>query len=415
MATYNTVSQVGGILKNVYNKKVVDVVPDNLAVFFDMFQFSGGAEKIGSKFVTEVNFGSENGITVAAGDAGIVDLKAPEAPAIKQAEVTGSQIINSAWVAWDTVTRAIKADSPQAFESLFDRTMKNLRNGHRRAQVLNILYGGDNIGVVSAGANSATQTISLATYAPGIWFASEGMFVDIYDPTLNTKRNGADVKVIGYNTVTRTVTLSATVNTTTDDIIVPRGTVSGAAYVEGIGLSAALGKTSGDLYGLSVTTYPSWKPAQFPVGGALSQEKLDEAVTLGFNKGFTGKYVLLTSGATFNNLHTEQLSRVMTRDYGNSNTPAGLRGIGYRIQGDILVDVVSHPWIKNGESYLVPDDDSWRRIGTVDLTLGDPTGEESIIQKLQGKTGYEITSYSLNSMFSETAYQGVKLTGIVNN
>jgi hypothetical protein len=415
MAEYNTVARVGGLLKRVYGKDVVSVVPNNTEHFFSAFPFQGGAERIGEKFFEAVNLGVEQGLTTASGTAGIVTLNDAEAPAIKQAEVDGYQIINRAWIAWDTITRAEQSNSPQAFRKVFDQTIENLRNGHRRRQVMNMLYGGENLGEIASGVNGATQTLTEASNAPGVWFASNGLTVDIYSSDLSTKR--ATVKVSGYdasNPTAPTVTFSAAVNTTTGDVIVPAGVVSDSANTEAKGLSAILGETS-SLFGISLSSYSSFAPSQYNADGeALNQAKLDEAASLSYMKGFSGKLILFCSGYTFNDLHTEQVSRVMTRGYGPENNPAGLRGLGYRIQGDIIVDVVSSPWIKSGEAYLVPDDGSFKRIGTEDLKLGAPYTGSSAIVELHDKSGLQAVSYSLNAMFTSKPFYGVKITGIQN-
>jgi hypothetical protein len=85
--------------------------------------------------------------------------------------------IMQATLSWDVVAKARNSNSAQSFESSMTQVVDNVLLSHRRHTVADMLYGGDNWGVVSPGAASATQTITKASCAPALWYGSTNMLV----------------------------------------------------------------------------------------------------------------------------------------------------------------------------------------------------------------------------------------------
>jgi hypothetical protein len=287
---------------------------------------------------------------------------------------------------------------------------------HRRHQVSDMLYGADNIGVVSPGASSATQTITKASCAAGIWYGSVGMLVDIYDPTLTTKRNTNPLSVTGFSVdptgATRTITFGASVATTTNDVIVFSGTVASTAITTPPGLSIIAGTSSGALFGLD---YPVFKGTQFAVGGALTMAKLDQASVLPLIRGYSGKLKLLVNPITFSNIAQEEVARIqLTQGQTQGSAKVGYNSVTITCSSGASIECEGSPWIKEGSAYMVPMDGSVKRIGAVDIQLGGPADPQPTWRRIEGQTGYSLPTYSLSAMFTAEPWKVTALTGIVN-
>lgn len=420
MAQYNDLTVLDGLTKRVYGKGVSQAVPDNVKMFFDLFPFVPNGERLGNLFAASVNLAIEQGVTRTSGTAGVVTLNQSIASVNKQCTVDAAAIIMQATLSWDAVAKARTPNSAQSFESAMTQVVDNVLLSHRRHQTADILYGSDNIGVVSPGVANATQTITTASCAPGIWYGSVGMTVDIYDPTLTTKRNGAPLTVIGFSVdptgATRTLTFGASVTTTTNDVIVFAGTVAASAYLTPPGLSIIAGQQGGTLFGLSQVTYPVFQGTVYDAGSAaLTMAKLDKASVLPLIRGYTGKLKLLCNPITFSNISQEETGRVqLTGGQSSGTAKIGFDKVQIITSAGAQIEVSGSPWIKEGEAYLVPMDSSLKRIGSVDIQLGGPADPQPNWRRLEGSTAYTLPTYSLSAMFSSEPWKITKIKNIVN-
>lgn len=389
-------------------------------MFFDLFPFVPNGERLGNLFAEAVNLSIEQGVTRNSGTAGVVALNNSIASVTKQATVDASAIVLQAVLSWDLVAKARSANSAQSFESAFTQIVDNTLLSHRRHQTADMLYGATNIGVIATGVASATQTITLASCAPAIWYGSTGMLVDIYDPTLATKRNSSPLSVSTYavdpSGATRSITFGASVTTTTADVIVFSGTISAGAYLTPPGLSIIAGQSGGTLFGLSQVTYPVFSGAQFAVGGALTMALLDKASVLPMIRGYQGKMKLLVNPITFSNLAQEETARIhLTQGQVKGTADVGYNALKITCSSGANIEVAGSPWIKEGESYIIPQDGSVKRIGSTDIQLGGPADPQPNWRRIEGFTGYSLPTYSLQAMFSAEPWKLTKLTGIVNS
>lgn len=420
LAQYNDLTFLDGLTKRVYGKGVHQAVPDNVKMFFDTFPFAPNGERLGNLFAESVNLSIEQGVTRSSGNAGVVTLNASIASVNKQCTVDASAIIMQASLAWDVVAKARNPNSAQSFQSAMTTVVDNVLLSHRRHQTADMLYGGDNIGVITPGVANATQTMVTGSCAPGIWYGSQNMQVDIYDPTLTTKRNGAPLSVVSYavdpSGATRTLTFGASVTTTTNDVIVFAGTVAGSAYLTPPGLSIIGGQTGGTLFGLSQVTYPVFQGTQYDAGGAaLTMAKLDKASVLPLIRGYTGKLKLFCNPITFSNISQEETNRVQLTGSGAKGTAdIGFNKVNILTSAGAQMEVSGSPWIKEGEAYLVPMDGSVKRIGAVDIQLGGPADPQPNWRRLEGSTAYTLPTYSLSAMFSAEPWKVTKIKSIVN-
>jgi hypothetical protein len=396
MAQYNDLSVLDGLTKRVYGKGVHQAVPDNVKPIFDLFPFAPNGERLGNLFAESVNLSIEQGVTRTSGTAGVVSLNPSIASVNKQAVVDAAAIIMQATLAWDTVAKARTPNSAQSFENAMVQVVDNILLSHRRHQVMDMIYGGTNIGVIATGTASATQTITAASCAPGIFYGSTNMLVDIYDPTLTTKRNGSALSLTSFAVdptgTSRTVTFGTSVSTSTNDVLVPFGAVSAGAYVTPPGLAAISGTTGGTLFGLSQTTYPVFTAATFSAGSAaLTMNILDKASTLPLIRGVSGKLKLLCNPITYSNLVQEEVARIHLIGPATSGTAkVGYDDVQITTSAGANIQIWGTPWVKEGEAYLVPMDGSIKRVGAVDIQLGGPADPAPTWRRLEGMTGYSL-------------------------
>ena len=389
-------------------------------MFFDLFPFVPNQERLGNLFAEAINLSIEQGVTRSSGSAGVIALNNSIASVTKQATVDAAAIVLQAVLSWDLVAKARTPGSAQSFQSAMTQIVDNTLLSHRRHQTADILYGGDNIGVIQTGVASATQTITKASCAPSIWYGSTGMTVDIYDPTLATKRNGSPLTVTTYSVdptgTSRTITFGASVTTTTNDVLVFSGTIAAAAYVTPPGLSIIAGQQGGTLFGLSQVTYPVFQGARFDNGSAaLTMAVLDKVSVLPMIRGYTGKLKLLVNPITFSNLAQEEVSRIhLTMGLVKGTADVGYNALTITCSSGANINVTGSPWIKEGEAYLVPMDGSTRRIGAVDIQLGGPADPQPNWRRIEGFTGYSLPTYSLSSMFSAEPWKLTKIINVVN-
>jgi hypothetical protein len=420
MAQYNDLSVLDGLTKRVYGKGVHQAVPDNVKIFFDLFPFVPNQERLGNLFVEAINLSIEQGVTRASGTAGVVAMNNSIASVVKQATVDAAAIIMQATLSWDVVAKARSANSAQSFESSMTQVVDNVLLSHRRHQTADMLYGGDNWGVISSGTASATQTITNASCAPALWYGSTNMLVDIYDPTLATKRNASPLSVSSYSVdptgSSRTITFGASVTTTTNDVIVPSGCVSSQALITPPGLSIIAGQTGGTLFGLSQTTYPVFQATTFDAGSAaLTMAKIDQATILPLVRGYSGRMKLLTHPRTFSNIAMEEVARIqLINGAVEGSAKVGFDTIRFTTAAGAAVECQPSPWIKEGEAYIVPMDGSLKRIGAVDIQLGGPADPQPTWRRIEGSTGYSLPTYSLQALFTPEPWKVVKIKNIVN-
>lgn len=420
MAIYDDLSTLDGLTRRVYGKGVHQAIPDNSKVIYNLFPFAPNQERLGDKFVEAINLSIEQGVTRTTGTSGVVALNQSISSVVKQALVDASAIIILAQISWDVVAKAKSSNSAQSFASSLTQVVDNALLSHRRHQCADMLYGGDNIGVIKTGAAGATQTLLEKSVAPAIWYGSTGMLVDIYDPTLTTKRNATPLSLSAYKvdpgTAARTLTFGASVTTTTNDVVVFAGSVSGGAYVTPPGLSVIAGTQNSTLFGISQTTYPVFSGSVYDAGNAaLSMSKVDQATIFPLIRGYSGKMKLLCNPITFQNIAKEEVARIqLTGGQAKGSIEVGYDEVKFITSAGANVSCVPTPWMKEGEAYVCPDDGTVKRIGAEDIRLGAPSDPAPTWRRIEGYTGFSLPTYSLQAMFSPEPWKLVRIQNIVN-
>jgi hypothetical protein len=151
---------------------------------------------------------------------------------------------------------------------------------------------------ITTGATSATQAVSTTIYFQG------GEYVDIYDSTLTTYRGSASVSVTAVNRTALTITLSSSVATTTNDVIVRASSDSTSGSPNNDKGQAINGldnivDSAGALHGLNPATAGQgfWASQEIAAAGAVVGDNLLRQLMdgIGFESGKDDDALLLTT------------------------------------------------------------------------------------------------------------------------
>lgn len=186
-----------------------------------------------------------------------------------------------------------------AFKKAVTSEMESLVDDLKRA--VNIQGYGDQRGVlatIATGVASATQTLDTTIYFAG------GEIVDIYDSTGVTYRGTAARTVQSFSRSAKTITLDASVTTTTGDIVV-RASSSSTSTTPNNDLNQAINglekivASTGALHGLNPATAGQgfWSSTAVAAGGAIVGDTLLRQLTdgIGFESGSDDEVVLITT------------------------------------------------------------------------------------------------------------------------
>lgn len=418
MAAQDDLTVINGLLKQVYDKDLAMAIPDQTLPIFKAFPFSN-AQRIGDHFVSAVNLSLEQGVTRSSDTAGVVVLNAPISSVVKQAQVSAAVITMQANLSWDAVAKT-KAVGTAAVKDAMSVVILNCLQSHRHHQAIDMLYGGVELAVINATTSSTVQPITKSSTAPGLWYNLQNATFDIWDPTYTTKRNGSPLSLsscsVDASGSSRTLTFGASVSTTAGDFVQFSGTVTSNAVTTPVGLES-IGRTQGGtLFNLSQATYPVFQAPQYDVGnGALTRFKVDRAANLALTRGYTSKMILFVNPATMGDLLEEETSRIMlTGGQTTGTSKIGYNSLTMYSTSGATIECVSNVLIKEGVAFLVPDDGSVKRIGSVDVALGAPGDPYPQWQRIPGSSGYGLISYSMQAMYTANPWKVVYIKNIVN-
>lgn len=269
MADTNTITRIGGILKNVYSDSIVE--QQNLAaVARKLFTKAKGVRMGGDHLEIAIRLGgNRKGIGARNSDDAL--------------PVAGRQLEKKFTVYDRAVFGVIRVydkdientkDGSQAFINHLDDEVTQIAKDILKH--MNIITYGDGTGMlalVNANTSAVTTFVGKIGTAFGQWgtrYLQVGDQIDIWDPTFTTLRNAAGgVTITAINTSTQTVTLSAAQTLTALDVVVRAGSLN----KEYIGLWLATDNSTGVTFqGLSRSTYPQIQGNVLDLAGAAPTE-----------------------------------------------------------------------------------------------------------------------------------------------
>lgn len=416
MATTNTLSTMDGFFKTLYADKINNIVP----VSGRIYKETKFIEKLGKDFRRPVVLANEAGVTYAASSAGAFALQSSTAMTIAEAIVDGYQIALRSRIDYEAAARA--AGSQKAFDNVMRPVVKSMLDTLTKRLELNFLYGQTGLGNVTSSANasatSTVMTVSAATWAPGIWAGMKGAMLSAWGDTGEVNTNAAlVVSAVSMANRTITVTGNSTDITALDSAI--SGTGAGvnlyfykAFTNEAPGIDKIVTNT-GSLFNISATTYDLWKGNSYSTSGALTLAKLDDALTDAVAMGLEEDVDVFIAPKTWSDVMNEQAAlRKYDASYNKSKSDNGFEAIEFYSQNG-KVSIIPHPYVKQGEGFIVPMD-KIERIGASDITFSNPANNEKFFIELQDSAGFELRSYTNQTLFCSAPARVTKISGITN-
>lgn len=419
MAGELTVTEANGLFKRVYDRKVRDLRPSS-AILQRRIGFNE-QKKVGEAYVASVVTRPPNGFTYAGSAGGVIALKAPRNMQIKQVSLTPFEIDLREQIAYAALSRAV-ADGEGAFKSITGEVVSAMQVASANRLEASMLHGQRGYGTIesvgSATGQSVPIVITAATWAAGMWWAlGEGSTWDSFTGT--TKNNGDGPLILSKVTAatrTLTFTFSGTLgdNITAGDVLYPEGSYDGTTHSDMPGLLLQASNTTGTSLGLSATTYPNWAGNTYAVGGVFSHGVFEDMVSQLRDRGMAGKLTAYVSNKAWSVLATEtvQMQANGRGPGGSSESPKlGIKSMSYTF-GDIGdVDVVAHPFMKQSEMLLLPDDEC-DRIGSSDVTFGIPGMKEQFFRLVDGYNAVELQNFTDQAVILKKPSAAMVATGI---
>lgn len=417
MAQDNTTTTLSGLFKEVYANELRNLIPENV-MLQKMIPFVESSKEIGNKYHQPVQVSHEHGITYASADSGAFALNAAIASQFKDAQVDGSQMLLRSSMSYEAAARA--SNDKKAFVKATSLMVTNMVNSMAKRLEIGILYGRSGIGKKLSQTGAGTTrayTLDTASWAAGIWAGSESMAVDFYN--VSTKLNtNADVVVTSVDLDLRIVNVSGNAAdlTAIDAVALADIYFKGAFGNEFAGLDKII-TNSGVLFNIDASLFALWKGNTYSAGSAaLSLTKILSAVAKGVERGLDEAVVCLVSPKTWSNLASDQAS---LRRYDDSYRAGGLDNGAekFTFHGQNgKIEVLSSIYVKEGEAFIFPPK-RLKRIGALDISFKMPgrQQQEDFFIELANSAGYELRSYTDQSLFCDSPAKLIKITLIVNS
>lgn len=380
-----SLTDINGLTKRVYDKSGIKDLRSSCGIIQKKAAWDKGSRNIGESYQVPVSLRYPNGFTYL-GSAGAANTStlAVRPQITKQASITPFSMLLREQLVFAALTRAAE-QGEGAFAALSGETMKAMKVSASNRLEIGIIRGQSALGTVEAvtnlGSSQMDITITAATWNPGMWWAlGEGTTLDAW--TLpSTKDNGtAALVVAGVKASERKITVSHggtfSSECAADDVLYFEGVTTDPAdatlWAEMPGLIAQASNTSGTSLGLSAATYSNWKGNTYPVGGAISADVIEDAVSQLRDRGATGKLSMYVSNKAFSVLMAEaKVNRNYDASYSPERAKQGHKSMSYASPDVGEIELVNHPFFTQGEFLLIDTEDTGR-VGSSDLEFGVP-------------------------------------------
>lgn len=415
MAAADTLTTLNGLTKERYASGVVNVVPDQDKVL-KMTKFSM-KDRIGAHYNQPVILSNEQGITFGNSSSTLpLSLNNSVAMTMQNAQLQSMFFALRGQIGVDAIIRTASKD--QAIEDALELLVTNMVESETSYIESELLYGSVGIGSTGTAAFTANsgvlETVPVQDMAAGLWSGKENATIQFY--------NGASLVSSGSDSVFTIVLISYNATTPSSSTIQVSGSATGCTALHALtgtnltiywngayGIEfpgiAAVASNTGNLYGISGTTYSLWAGNTFTCNSApLTFGKVQEGVGVAVAKGLMGKAHLLVSPPTWANLLNDQAGLRRYTGEGSAKFSNGAEEIEYSSSNGTLV-IVPHPYVKTNQAHLVPDlGTRWKRIGSVELAFNPGVEDpDKYFVMLQNSLGYETRLVSDTSLFIETA------------
>lgn len=400
--TANTLDNLNGLYKKVYDGKLENLIPDGVKLL-NAIKFVRKEKRPGADYNQSVILGMEHGVSFAEPDEGAFALNPPISGTIKQASIRGYQMVLRSAMAFDTMFAADSAGE-RAFEEATKYIFQAMMDSMSKKLEIRLFYGQS--GLATATAASNVLTISVGQWAPGVWGGAENMRIELYDSADNLI---GDAKVNAVDFDNKTVTVDA----------MPAGAAAagvltvyeyGSKGKEMAGLHKII-SNAGSLFGISAAQYSLWKGNQHSVGGALTFNKLAKGLAKPVAKGLQSDVTVYVNPAAWADLMTEQAgSRRFDVSYKSATAQNGSEALEFFSQNGKMT-IVSSIFVKEGFAYAI-NHDQFLRVGSTDLTFKNPLSNEDFFHLLENNAGVGIRCYTNQALFCTKIGHQLLFTGI---
>jgi hypothetical protein len=278
VADANTITRIGGILKNTYSDMIVEQ-QNLLAALRKKFTKAQGVRLGGDHYEISVRVGGNRaGVGARNSDD---PLPTPSRQREKKFQVFDRAIFGVIKVYDKDIENS--ASDKQAFANHLDDEVTQMVKDVMKH--MNIITFGDGTGMLATiNANTAAAVTFVGATGTsfgqfGTRYLQEGDVIDVWDPTFVTRRTPAGgATITAIEPSTRTVTVNIALTLTAGDIV----TRVDSANKEYIGLHLATDNSSSVTFqGLSRSTYPILRGLVISAGGgALAEDYLQQLLSL---------------------------------------------------------------------------------------------------------------------------------------
>lgn len=414
LAGSETVATLNGLFKEVYGDDVKQLIPTSNQLQ-QAIPLKAGAKRLGNLYHQPVVLAWPGGFTMSAANAGAFSLNAAVASTMKDASLTGAQILLREYMDYEAAARA--ASGVNAFVDATKLMFEMMQKSARKRIEAELLYGGVGLGKVSASSSATSPTVitfTAASWAPGLWSGVEGSSYDVYDGSSKITAT-TPLVVSSVDIDARTVTFTGT-NADIANIVAGNDLYFYGAYGnEAAGMHQILTNT-GELFGINATSYNLWKATTYSAGSAaLTFNKVKAAVGKAVGRGLDEDVILFVNPKGWDSMMSDLAA--LRRFVDN----AGGKGKSYEIGSENIVfysqagkiEIRPHIMVKEGFAYGIVKG-SWLRVGASDLTFQTPGYGGQIFTQLQSYAGFDVRCYYNGALLCETPARNFIITDIVN-
>lgn len=426
------ISNLTGLFKEVYTQKgIIDLIPENLYLT-KRVPFLKPASAIGNLFNQPVVVGTEQGVTYAAPGSGAFATNSAISMQMGNAQVNAYQVLLRAAIDMESIARSGNGGKA-SFEEATKLQMRNVVKSMAKRIELSALYGRSGLGVADSSVNTNTTTtvvtLSVGTFATGIWSGTENAEIQFFDTvTGNLVSSGSDsvFTIFSVDPTNRALTVTGTsigitaldaalTSTGSCDIYFNSARVSATVWNEQQGLYGIMTNTSSTMFNINAGQYSLWRGNTYSCSGTSFQlDDMQKAVALPFARGGLDEAItLFVSPQTWATLLTDQAAlRRYDVSFRESKMVNGAEALAYASQNG-TIEVISHPYVKPSQAFGVPMS-TLSRIGSTEMTFNQLGNDAVVFQQMANNAGYQYTCYTAQQIFCDSPAKTVMVTDVVN-
>lgn len=371
MATTNSVSQVIGLFKTVFEKSGLSKNVPSFAILQDRIGLSS-SEMLGDFYQIGVQLAGEQGTTYAPSQSESVapTLNAAVASVVLQMQVPSYQQITRSRLSYAAAAKAA-GKGERAFEQAYGFVLQSMKEMASKKLELSLLYGQLGLGkVLSVSTN--TVTITTDSWSPGTWAGLINAGVDSWTTQAATATaHDTNLTVLSMSLSARTITFSTITNTVANDWLYFYGARTATSWNEGPGLMKIVQTVTGTLFNIAIGSYDTMQAQQYNVNGAFSFTAIITGAMQAYNYGLSEDVVLMCSPKQFAVLAADEAAlRRYDSSYSRSEGDKGNKSLKFHT-GTGSIEILPHPYMRDAEATIIPFD-YCRFVGASKLTAGLP-------------------------------------------